>query len=738
MPAIDFNRNPKKKTKKKVPKAKKFTPPASSRSDAAQRTARYRQPDTTTHDAATHTPEDRKTAKDFKAKERKQEARGKTIPHDSQKRHRSNTRVVKKFDMQKAQRKRLVKARVIGDRPYSDKERTEVDRFKGTKEFKAAQFAGTRSKTTYNLSKGKSIQKAKRRYASLAPTDSFPNKALRAPTHAANAVLEVLARPSHAIAAAVDEDIKDIKRGKIPVGRGSSKRAVNAIKGKDKTNFSDVLKNNGVKNKWVRGIVGTTLDIGTDPVTYGTLGFGSVAKKAGEKAGQAAAKQADKTVKKAGGDHAARESARQQAYDSAYHKASKGKTNRKGVQVGFRVPISGQKVSTSGRASAAAGTALKHAPGRKTTRKVGDKILPHIAPDYRKKGEPELEHTTRRNAERKRKASKGIAAREEHDVTEAIELETMKGHRPRTRWGKRHKAKKAAAARDELTRSVERTPVNIPALRVESRLTASEKLRRRKVKVKTKVSRAKVREANAKGKVSVAAPRAATDDHVTRVRALDWATRERRVEDALSAELKPIEARLSNTQEFRPRSNGKEMMFGGKARIVHESGRGSIDSKGKLHTWAEKDTHLDRGFGDPRKGADFVIRPNGEISVHAGGLNMSDKEIVARAIAQDPRLKPPKEWNTKPDAPAPSTATGRRTRTSMTRWSASARTTRGSRSRSAPSTRSTSASARRPRPCTTRSLSLASRRPSPSRRPVTSRPSRAPRISVRHRTNSRS
>lgn len=56
------------------------------------------------------------------------------------------------------------------------------------------------------------------------------------------------------------------------------KGASRGIQGKRKTTFSDVLKEQGVKNKWVRGGAGFVLDVGLDPTTYLTFGSSAIAK----------------------------------------------------------------------------------------------------------------------------------------------------------------------------------------------------------------------------------------------------------------------------------------------------------------------------------------------------------------------------------------------------------------------------------------------------------------------------
>lgn len=87
-------------------------------------------------------------------------------------------------------------------------------------------------------------------------------------------VLDVVSRPNYAIANAAKSLVDDDKSGNI------FSEAAQGFTGKDKTSFSTVLDEAGVKNKWVRGIGGLALDVGLDPTTYvgvGLLGKGAKA-----------------------------------------------------------------------------------------------------------------------------------------------------------------------------------------------------------------------------------------------------------------------------------------------------------------------------------------------------------------------------------------------------------------------------------------------------------------------------
>lgn len=87
-------------------------------------------------------------------------------------------------------------------------------------------------------------------------------------------VMDILSRPNYAIA----NTVKSLQDQENPISgffRG--------LEGKDKTTFSDVLKNAGVDNNLIRGAAGFGLDIATDPTTY--IGGEGALKSLGQKLG---------------------------------------------------------------------------------------------------------------------------------------------------------------------------------------------------------------------------------------------------------------------------------------------------------------------------------------------------------------------------------------------------------------------------------------------------------------------
>jgi hypothetical protein len=96
-------------------------------------------------------------------------------------------------------------------------------------------------------------------------------------------VLDFVARPLHASASAADAALRH---------RNVLKAAERGIKGQQHTTYSDVLKDLGVHNKYVRGIGGFGLDVLLDPTSYVTFGVSSVAKQAAIHAGEHAAEAA--------------------------------------------------------------------------------------------------------------------------------------------------------------------------------------------------------------------------------------------------------------------------------------------------------------------------------------------------------------------------------------------------------------------------------------------------------------
>lgn len=98
-------------------------------------------------------------------------------------------------------------------------------------------------------------------------------------------VLDLTARPGHAIAGAADALVQH-------KGLGAARHAATrGIEGKDRTLFSDVLRHAGAP-KAVQGVGGFALDVAADPTTYVTFGAGGVAEHAAEKAARDTAERA--------------------------------------------------------------------------------------------------------------------------------------------------------------------------------------------------------------------------------------------------------------------------------------------------------------------------------------------------------------------------------------------------------------------------------------------------------------
>jgi hypothetical protein len=106
-------------------------------------------------------------------------------------------------------------------------------------------------------------------------------------------LFEYSLRPVNAIANVAKQDVIAAKQGR---GLGSSSpgeiadAAWRGLSGKEKTTFSDVLKEGGVKKG--AGPLGLALDIVSDPTTYITFGTASVASKVARQEALTAARQA--------------------------------------------------------------------------------------------------------------------------------------------------------------------------------------------------------------------------------------------------------------------------------------------------------------------------------------------------------------------------------------------------------------------------------------------------------------
>jgi hypothetical protein len=154
-------------------------------------------------------------------------------------------------------------------------------------------------------------------------------------------VLEQTTRPLHAVAAAAREDVKDVKAGRLPIFHGSAKAALKGIQNKDKSTFSDVAKDLGVKNKAVAGALGFVGDVALDPLTGLTAGGSTAARSAARSAARKAERQAAKTpAVKASGQAAEAQAVKHGATPKAAKKvrktAEKTAVKRAGAKAGAK------------------------------------------------------------------------------------------------------------------------------------------------------------------------------------------------------------------------------------------------------------------------------------------------------------------------------------------------------------------------------------------------------------------
>lgn len=210
--------------------------------------------------------------------------------------------------------------------------------------------------------------------------------------HSALWLAEKSARPSHAVMGGLDKAL----HGGNPLD--VVKEQLRGLEGKQHTSGSDVLQHLGVHNGVAKGIGGFIGDVVLDPLTYLTFGAGGVARKAGEDASRAAIRAGEKKV--AAGE-TSREAVLKEA-DQARHAASQGKPTNKGLQVGIRVPFSGREIRTSGKTTAKVNKALGGSAlaTKAHDSHLADRVLHHIAPDFRRRGVGVSEHETRRHADR--------------------------------------------------------------------------------------------------------------------------------------------------------------------------------------------------------------------------------------------------------------------------------------------------------------------------------------------------
>jgi hypothetical protein len=179
-------------------------------------------------------------------------------------------------------------------------------------------------------------------------------------------VLDQTTRPLHGIAAGARAAIGGQNVPKA-VGRG--------LANKDKSTFSDVLKDVGAP-KAVRSVGGFALDVAADPTTYVSAGAASVARKEAERAAIQTAKEAAK--------QGLSTKATKKAVSTAARSTFKA-TEAKGS--GAVVKFAGKEVPGVRKATAAAGrgsgkTVRKIVPEktRNTVRSIASDVNPNITP----------------------------------------------------------------------------------------------------------------------------------------------------------------------------------------------------------------------------------------------------------------------------------------------------------------------------------------------------------------------
>lgn len=201
--------------------------------------------------------------------------------------------------------------------------------------------------------------------------------------------LDTVTRPAHAIFGGIDAavkggNVKDVQQG-----------VKSGIEGKTHVLAGQVLKDAGVKNKYVQAIGGTAADIVLDPTTYFAAGAGTVAERAALKAGRVTTKRALKAGISATG---AKQLGERAAADAAAS-APKGR--------GIKVAFSGHEVPGVRRATAATGRVLKKvtpSPAKSVgavAKDVAREVRPQIAPA----GVNQTEHTAARAMARRARAT---------------------------------------------------------------------------------------------------------------------------------------------------------------------------------------------------------------------------------------------------------------------------------------------------------------------------------------------
>ena len=117
--------------------------------------------------------------------------------------------------------------------------------------------------------------------------------------------LDFISRPLYASAGASKALVKRIRTGEWR--ENPLEEAWKGLKAEEKETYSDVLREAGVRNKWLRGGVGFALDVALDPLTYTGAGLikkvgqaGRVAGKVGLEGGRKVLPRATATAELAG------------------------------------------------------------------------------------------------------------------------------------------------------------------------------------------------------------------------------------------------------------------------------------------------------------------------------------------------------------------------------------------------------------------------------------------------------
>jgi hypothetical protein len=199
--------------------------------------------------------------------------------------------------------------------------------------------------------------------------------------------MKQLSRTGHAVAAAAREDVRDIKKGRLPIGHGSLTAAGRGFQLKDKSLFSDVLKEAGWKpksglGKAARSAVAFGLDVGLDPLTLASGGTTSLASKAALKEAKVAAKVETKAATKAArtsGVTRRQAKALGKAEGKQKQAAVYQKAREPGGTKGIDIRFGGQSIPGVTRGTVAAregGRAVERAFNRQASKtKVGAKLV---------------------------------------------------------------------------------------------------------------------------------------------------------------------------------------------------------------------------------------------------------------------------------------------------------------------------------------------------------------------------